>query len=941
MRKRFDKRENILTTESVQTEPEVNEKIIFEGYDLKNFQIFEKDSNEYKVNKVMLPGPKTEFHLRAYYPNYFSVQQILTQPFSQEPGDGLPGFLLPELEIKKPADQAFQQLPLTSIDVAVLCQPDRADALQYLGLMIGSFNNDAEARLKKETMALQYQKLLQTRFGSVTFTENDLVVPSATHNSYDEILLSQKGKVLLDLYREGYPVPDFCVLTSHSYQLNQREREDCLQAAIVNLEKMTGDKLGDPDNALVFAMRSATPYYIPGLMPTYLNVGVTKLSFRSLECQYGRSVANKIYLNNLQSICQILGSGQEFFRKEKRGCVQAFEDIEERIEYLFGKLSAIDEQILYDAHYQVKMFMINSHGFYTRNQDLIYTFQRGHATFPALILQKMVWTVRNRESYPGVLYSRHPRTGLGMQIESVREIFGEEIMTGTIHAEQREYFERNEIKEEFPAIYHFTPMLPKLEVKLKSPATIEFAVESFNGISLFAILQLNMSELTGRSTLLTAIDLYQKKIISKKRVIQLIRPYHLRQIFSERIDDVSLKSLTLFGLGVSVLPRSAVSAKIYFSMPKALEAKKKGEKVCLCQENFVPSETIFMGELDAIMSMNPLAIHVVTACLGYGIPAFINLKNHGMTLGENAITNKEGFTINERDWITVSSKHHCIYTGKAHYKPARFQKYLEGQTFEMEEKEEKVFINMARAYGSYQEILNTLNTEEAMTLPDLIKLIRNDYDHQPQKAVEFVNGWFDAHMDYYYTEILKSGIGSHLDQHKIYNLLTTDRKIMFFKSMIRLCLKDKLSGFSAGSFMLGRFLCQAHPRSFWRAFDSSGIVFLLNEHILFEKYMQVLSEFGERRLNRTNNRLLTDDLSNITLPSMDPGLFITLKLCTPDWEEVETRISQEHDKETRQLIILLKRPYGVLFNYDLPWSFSKLQSVCLSEKVEIPNRQSI
>jgi hypothetical protein len=704
---------------------------------------------------------------------------------------------------------------------------------------------------------------------------------------------------------------------------------------------MTGDKLGDPDHALVFAMRSATPYYIPGLMPTYLNVGVTKLSFRSLERQYGRSVANKIYLNNLQSICQILGPGQEFYRKRKDDCTPDKEDVEERIDYLFRKLATIDEQILYDAHYQVNMFMWNSHSFYTRNQDLIYTFQRGHATYPALILQKMVWTVRNYESYPGVLYSRHPRTGLGMQIESVREIFGEEIMTGTVHAEQNEYFERNEIKEQFPAIYHFTPMLPKLEVRLNSPATIEFAVESFEGISLFAILQLNMSELTGRSTLLSAIDLYKKKIITKKRVIQLIRPYHLRQIFSERIDDVSLKSLTLFGLGVSVLPRSAVSAKIYFSMTKALEVKKRGEKVCLCKENFVPSETIFMGELDAIMSMNPLAIHVVTACLGYGIPAFINLRNHGMNLGENVLTNSSGVIIKEGDWITVSSRHHCIYIGKARYKPARFQKYLEGKTFEMEEKEETVFINMSKAYGSYQEILNTLNTEEAMTLPDLIKLIRNDYDQQPQKAIEFVNGWFDAHKDYYYTEILKSGLGSHMDQHKIYSLLTTERKILFFKSIIRVCLRDKLSGFSAGAFMLGRFLCQTHPLSFWKAFEPSGIVFLLNEHILFEKYMQVLSEFGERRLNRTKDKLLTDDLSNVTLPSMDPGLFITLKLNSPDWEDIEARITQEHDRETRNMITLLKRPYGMLFKYDLPWSFGKLKAICMAEKVEIPDHQSI
>jgi len=894
-----------------------------------------------KLHPGMILRSYDNIHIRAFYPNYFSIQQALAESIDPGSATGFFGFPAPELEYTNPLNKIMHRLPLNNLDVFILSQPDRIKANHYLNLLVNSSQNDHAAAKLKEKVSEQYLNLLKSTFGKLDFTENEYVVPAPTTSPYDEVLLSQKGKVLLDLYHEGYPVPDFCVLTSNSYQLVAREREVFMKAAISNLEQMTGEKLGDPDQAMVFAVRSATPYYIPGLMPTYLNVGVTKLSFRSLEQRYGRSAANKIYLNNLQSICQILGPRQDFLRSAKGDCSPYTEDIEERISFLIKKIEPIDEQILYDAHYQANMFMSVSHRFYTRNQDLIYTFQRGHVTFPALILQKMVWTVRNQDSYPGVLYSRHPRTGLGMQIESVREIFGEEIMTGSVYADQREYFDRDEIKEEFPAIYHITPMLPGLEVKLKSPATIEFAVESFEGISLFAILQLNLSELTGRSTLLAAIDLYQKKIIPKKRVVQLIRPYHLRQIFSERIDDLSLKSLTFFGSGVSVLPRSAVSARIYFSMSKALEVKKKGEKVCLCQEKFIPSETIFMGELDVILSMNPLAIHVVTACLGYGIPAFINLKNHNMNLEEDAITNEAGIIIREGSWITVSSRHHSIYIGKANYKPARFQKYLEGSSLEMEPKEEKVFINMAQAYNAYREILNTLKTEEAMTLSDLVKLIRNDYDHEPGKASAFVNGWFDVHLDYYYTEILKSGLGSHLDQHKIYSLLTVDRKIQFFTSIILKCIKEKLSGFSAEAFMLGRFLCQPHPLLFWRSFESVSIVFMLNEYILFEKYMQVLYEFGERHLSRTRNRILTDELRTITLSTMDPELFIPLKLCSPNWKEVEACIQKEHDNDTQNLVRLLMQPYGTLFNYDLSWSYEKIKTICAAENMEIPDQDAI
>jgi len=377
-------------------------------------------------------------------------------------------------------------------------------------------------------------------------------------------------------------------------------------------------------------------------------------------------------------------------------------------------------------------------------------------------------------------------------------------------------------------------------------------------------------------------------------------------------------------------------------MAKALEAKKKGEKVCLCQGKFIPSETIFMGELDAILSMNPLAIHVVTACLGYGVPAFIDLKNNHMSLVGSTLVNDDDVCITEGSWITVSSKHHYIYIGKASYKPARFQKYLEGQTLEMEPKEEKVFINMAQAYKVYREILNTIKSEEAMTLTELVKLIRNDYDHDPLKAGEFVNGWFDAHQEYYFTELLKSGLGSHLDQHKIYSLLTVDRKILFFKNIIQKCRKEKLSGFSAGAFMLGRFLCQMHPLLFWKAFDPKGIVFMLNEFILFEKYIQVLYEFGERHLSRTRNRILTDDLSTVSLSSMDHEIFFTLKLSAPEWKEIESMITNHgYDKDTQVLVMMLEQPYGKLFNYDVPWALEKIRNICVEMKTDVPDPLSI
>jgi hypothetical protein len=248
---------------------------------------------------------------------------------------------------------------------------------------------------------------------------------------------------------------------------------------------------------------------------------------------------------------------------------------------------------------------------------------------------------------------------------------------------------------------------------------------------------------------------------------------------------------------------------------------------------------------------------------------------------------------------------------------------------------------MAAAYKEYQEILHAIPTEDTMTLPDLIKLIRNDYDKEPKKAKEFVNSWFDLHYEYYFNEILKSGLGSHNDQHKIYSFLTTDRKIHFFKNITVICQRRKKKGFTAGSFMLGRFLCQTLPVSFWKAFSPEEVVFLLNEYILFEKYMQILTEFGERHLSRTKNKILTDDLENISLSTMDPEIFMTLKLQVKNWKKIEGRLTRDYDPTTTELVSILQKPYGHFYNYEVPWSIEKLVTICDQEKIAVPDRNSI
>ena len=509
-------------------------------------------------------------------------------------------------------------------------------------------------------------------------------------------------------------------------------------------------------------------------------------------------------------------------------------------------------------------------------------------------------------------------------------------MTGHISSEDFEYFDRAEIKELFPAVYHFDPLLINLEKRFQSPVTIEFAVETQSlkdsdaKSSLFAVLQLNKSELTGRAALLSAIELYEKGFIDKEVIIDLVRPYHLRQIFSDTIDKESFNQLRFFCNGVNVLPRTAVSARLCFSVASANKMKSQGYNVCLCRERFTPEDTIVLNEVDSILSMTPTAIHVVTACRGYGIPAFLDLSLYGVKIIDNKLVNNEGMTISEHDWITVSSKKHCIYSGKANFTPARFRQYLDDDNFTFtDEKEEKVFTRLKPAYEKYQQIINSTKVNYINDINSLARIISYDLNQDPEKAAIIVNTWYNLNSALYQNQVLESKMGSHNEQSRVFNLLDIDKKIDFFKNIIVKCIKENLSGLEAGSFMLGRFLAKPLPKSFWEAFLPNEIAFMLNEYVLYEKYLTVLQEVGETKLTRTSSKIISEGLHELEIKNFDYYTFIPLMNLKVNWSNVVRNINLLSNKQDNTLIFIetLSKPISDVFNMDQYWVRSKVEKL--------------
>jgi pyruvate,orthophosphate dikinase len=99
------------------------------------------------------------------------------------------------------------------------------------------------------------------------------------------IYLGNKGFNLVVLQSLGLPVPPGFIITTEvfrcrqvieSYRPAEKNFKDQIARHIIKLEKMTGKAFGSPENPLLFSVRSGSSISQPGMMDTFLNVGINE-----------------------------------------------------------------------------------------------------------------------------------------------------------------------------------------------------------------------------------------------------------------------------------------------------------------------------------------------------------------------------------------------------------------------------------------------------------------------------------------------------------------------------------------------------------------------------------------------------------------------------------------------------------------------------------------
>jgi phosphohistidine swiveling domain-containing protein len=883
----------------------------------------------------MEPLPASEicdFRVRGNYFNQHS-RRFRKEQGSTTTGSDRPGYCPPVVEFDL-ADGATGSVVASEVDIPLLCQGDFEQGRAHLSRIINARRGFSQDTAELTAAFGQYPWLTMSAEQPAPAATRFVVPCTSSFEAHSARDISQKGFILLKLAQQGYPVPDFVVLTADAYA-DAANLERHLADAIGQLEVLTMQSLRT-GNPLVFALRCATPHYIPGVMDTYLNVGITERALPFLETMYGSIGARKMFLNTLRNLCDSLDQGTELVHAVTPDLPP------EQIVRLLAQMSEVirhtDRSLIEDPAYQALFFARQAYKHFEENHDLVAALCRGSEHAPSLILQKMVCTVRHETAYAGVLSSRDTRSGAGMELQTARNIFGEEMMTGTAEFKTTKFENNQAVKDTFPAVYHFLPHLPELEREFESPVTIEFAVEATSRYQWFALLQLNETGLAGRAALIAVVDMHKSGAISRKRVTELIRPYHLKQLTSDTIDQDNFSTLSTFSPGVAVLPRSAVSARVYFTGDAALRAKTQDEKVCLCKKTFVPTDSVVMREVDAVLSLTSAAVHVVTICQSLGVPALLNLEKYGVTLHpDGRLRNSSGSEIREGDWITISSRRNKVYQGKAKFTPARLLRYMKGEHIAEEGSEEdKEFATVAYAYRYYQQLVRGLTVDKISSLSEVMRLVNFELRSESEEARQLVNGWFDERETVYMEEVLKSDIGDHLGQNNVFEMLTLDRKVRFFKAALAKCFRERISGYEAGAFMLGRFLALRYPIGFWKCFTPLEVALLVNEWVLFEKYLHLLHTVGERKVLHARKKILKEGLDQLLL---HPGLvhsLITLKLSGGRLDEARAALPEWCDPQAARVLELLHQPYHAFYDFRAEWSVGELKKICQAEGLPLP-----
>ena len=350
----------------------------------------------------------------------------------------------------------------------------------------------------------------------------------------NQILLGNKGYFLKKLVSFGFPVPPGFIITTevfrgydavYGYKYIFSDLAARVNKQIAALEKKTGRKFGDRNNPLLLSVRSGATVSLPGMMRSFLNVGINASIAENLSLRKDfQWAAWDSYRRFLQTWGMFQGLSRDFFDaimdgfKQKHGVerkIQFPPDLMKHIALTYKK-GILDSGIPLadDPMRQLRHAILQVFDSWYSEQAQIYRHQMhlSDEWGTAVIVQAMVFGNFHERSGSGVIFTRDPKStssDVTLYGDFIFGVQGDDIVSGLVETfpvseRQRIAEHRNteiSLEATFPAIYAELVRIAEIMIYEKgfNHQEIEFTFEGPEKDQLFLLQTRDMDQTKTKS----------------------------------------------------------------------------------------------------------------------------------------------------------------------------------------------------------------------------------------------------------------------------------------------------------------------------------------------------------------------------------------------------------------------------------------------------------
>lgn len=495
-------------------------------------------------------------------------------------------------------------------------------------------------------------------------------------------LLGGKGANLAEMNKVGLPVPpgftvttDVCTYYYANNNTYPADLKDQVKTAVAGVEAIMGKKFADPENPLLFSVRSGARISMPGMMDTVLNLGLNDESVKGLAKVSGNErFAYDSYRRFIQMFSDVvLGADLDEYEgaleamKKAKGYASdtdmTTEDLKELVKEYKEIGKKLGKVVPQDPWEQLWLGIGAVFGSWNAARAITY---RKLNNIPgdwgtACNVQTMVFGNAGNDSATGVCFSRDPATGENRYYgEYLINAQGEDVVAG-IRTPQPMGSEGkgNSLEELWPDLYkQLVDVRNALEAHYKDMQDMEFTIEHKK----LWMLQCRNGKRTAAAAVRMAVEMVNEGLLTKKEAIMRVGADQLDQLLHPMLDPKANKKVIANGLPAS--PGAAVGRAV-FCAEDAEKWAAKGEKVILIRNETSPEDIGGMhASQGVITARGGMTSHAAVVARGMGTPCVSGSTDITIDYKSKTMSTKCGVVIKEGDWVSLDGAKGQIIEGE-------------------------------------------------------------------------------------------------------------------------------------------------------------------------------------------------------------------------------------------------------------------------------------